>query len=131
MDPESTPTTQPTSASFVPQGKYSVGGVSECLDCDSEKFNSNDGASSCSPCDPGSVPNSATGATGCTDCTAGKFAAFGVTICSDCNSKGQYSSSAAAAACSAAPAGKKPNSNRQDVENCPAGSNDDLMMLCF
>eukprot|EP00519_Triparma_laevis_P003800 CAMPEP_0182496358 /NCGR_PEP_ID=MMETSP1321-20130603/5016_1 /TAXON_ID=91990 /ORGANISM="Bolidomonas sp., Strain RCC1657" /LENGTH=919 /DNA_ID=CAMNT_0024699959 /DNA_START=167 /DNA_END=2923 /DNA_ORIENTATION=+ len=100
-------------------GTYSVGGVNQCLECEPGKFNLNDGASSCSPCEPGSVPD---GTTGCTICTAGKYAAFGTTECTDCNGAGQYSNQDGSAACLTAPAGMKPTDNRDNVESCLPGT---------
>ncbi|GMH92364.1 hypothetical protein TrVE_jg2610 [Triparma verrucosa] len=96
---------------------YSVGGVNECIICRSGTKNTV-AATSCSPCPPGTIQAENT----CSQCEKGEYGEFGATSCAPCNGDGQYADEAGLPACKITPAGKKPSSDHQGVENCPPGT---------
>ncbi|GMH70768.1 hypothetical protein TL16_g05490 [Triparma laevis f. inornata] len=109
-------------------GGFSVGGADDCSGCESGKTSqaAAAGCSSCATCEVGKhkIQDCTTDTeTECESCPAGKASMGGdVTSCTECNSGGTYSREDDSSACLTAPAGKKPTSNRQDIENCELGS---------
>ncbi|GMH88575.1 hypothetical protein TrST_g11202 [Triparma strigata] len=109
-------------------GTYSLGGADDCTPCEAGE-RSDTGAAGCKPCAICPVGRyvvtecSTSSDTQCEICGKGTASmGDGATSCTACTSDGQYADRTESSVCKTAPAGKKPTTNHQDVENCAAGT---------
>ncbi|GMI02681.1 hypothetical protein TrVE_jg6925 [Triparma verrucosa] len=121
------PTSDRTAVEKCPAGRYSVGGTTECAQCEDGKT-SQEGAVGCDiclACEPGKHMHllcTPTAGTVCVDCGKGTASTLaGQGSCSFCDGNGQYADEEGLAACKTAPAGYKPNVYRNGIEKCAAG----------
>ncbi|GMH66854.1 hypothetical protein TL16_g04527 [Triparma laevis f. inornata] len=122
------PTTNHQGVEDCAAGTYSVGGANECSKCRSGETSAAGaaGCSTCAVCEPGKykiLDCTTDTETQCGDCLKGQASMGGeATSCTECDSDGKYSDEDGASVCKTAPAGSKPTSNREGIENCTAGT---------
>ena len=121
-------TTSDTVCEDCTAGRYSIGGTVGCTECESGKYTTTTKAVGCTlatTCGVGKYiksPSTATTDTECEVCTKGSASAGDQVACTLCDGKGVYSDEDGATACKLAPAGHKPNANRDGIEVCPKNS---------
>jgi len=112
---------------ICPRGRFSVGGVNDCIDCSEGKVTGGDGATSCAFCSPGEVPVNGV----CQACLVSTAAAYEALNCVTCDGPGEYADEEGLSNCKIALPGTRPKADFSGLENCNKGTYSSEGVVCL